>query len=261
MYHLVTPGDFSLGRLVVSPARFEAQIRAFAHNGYVGITPSTWLDHVRAGMPLPVRPMMLTFDDAYADLCQHAFPVLEQHGFGAAVFVVTHRLGGVNSWDEPRDAESFRLMTENDIRIWAGRGIEFGAHTRTHPHLATLTSPDLAQEMEGSALDLEAILGAMPTSFSYPYGEYDERVLSAARHLFGLAFTVEEGIADMASDPWRLRRFMVHRYDRPRDLLLAFRLGWNPKSEIRRFVRRSSTIHGLAERLQRTLARRRPNRP
>jgi peptidoglycan/xylan/chitin deacetylase (PgdA/CDA1 family) len=192
---------------------------------------------------------MLTFDDAYADLCQHAFPILERHGFGAGVFVVTDRLAGLNTWDQLRDAESFPLMSADEIRSWAKRGIEFGAHTRTHPDLATLAPADQEREIEGSAADLERILGARPASFSYPYGSYDEHAVRAARERFALAFAVEEGVAAMDRDPWRLRRFMAHRYDQPRDLLLAFRLGRNPKAELRRLLRGSRRVHYLGRRV------------
>ena len=39
------------------------------------------------------------FDDAYRGLREHAFPVLEAHGFGAVCSVITDYAGRLNRWD------------------------------------------------------------------------------------------------------------------------------------------------------------------
>ncbi len=80
---------------------------------------------------------MLTFDDAYADLAEAAFPVLERAGFRATVFVPTAHLGGSNAWEEP-EAQGHRLLEPASVRTGACAGIEFGAHTRSHADLAAL---------------------------------------------------------------------------------------------------------------------------
>ena len=38
-------------------------------------------------MPLPERPVVLTFDDGYADFVEKAVPLMVEHGFPATVFV------------------------------------------------------------------------------------------------------------------------------------------------------------------------------
>jgi hypothetical protein len=39
--------------------------------------------------PLPDRPIVLTFDDGYADFHSRAMPLLDRHGFAATLFVTT----------------------------------------------------------------------------------------------------------------------------------------------------------------------------
>jgi peptidoglycan/xylan/chitin deacetylase (PgdA/CDA1 family) len=56
-------------------------------------------------------------------------------------------------------------------------GHEIAAHTRTHPHLSTLTAAQQQDEIVGSLNDLQA-LGIMPVSFAYPYGDYNDTTLS-----------------------------------------------------------------------------------
>jgi peptidoglycan/xylan/chitin deacetylase (PgdA/CDA1 family) len=151
LYHHIgprPPGTFP--NLTVSTQEFERQMRWLVHRGYVGIRPSDWLRWLREGTDLPEKAVLITFDDGYADLAEHALPVLRRHGFGAVVFIVTGQVGGTNVWDEAIGSAMHRLMTADQIRYWAAQGIEFGAHSRTHADLTTLTSDKLSDEIVGS---------------------------------------------------------------------------------------------------------------
>ena len=108
--------------MTVSPAKFEQQIRWLARRGFQGICPRDWLQWLREGKGLPDKPILLTFDDAYADTAEYALPILKKYGFGAAVFVVTERLGGTNTWDEAEGCGTLHLMTAEQIRYWADAG-------------------------------------------------------------------------------------------------------------------------------------------
>jgi peptidoglycan/xylan/chitin deacetylase (PgdA/CDA1 family)/GT2 family glycosyltransferase len=254
LYHHVGPArPGTYPELTISPERFERQVRWLASRGYVGIRPSDWqLWRVGHGQ-LPTKPVLLTFDDGYADLADFAFPVLERHGFGGAVFLVTGEVGGTNRWDEERGAGTNRLMSADHIREWSARGIEFGAHGRSHADLTTLTDADLAAELAGCAGDLADLLGKPPVAFAYPYGYYDRRVTERVRRIFDLAFTCDEGINDLRTDPHVLERTMVH----PRDLWPGFgfrvRLGWSPLEHLRSRIRLRTRVAATVERLRLTV--------
>ena len=49
--------------------------------------------------PNPDKALLLTFDDGYAGLAQHAYPVLAEVGFTATTFLVTDYVGRTNTWD------------------------------------------------------------------------------------------------------------------------------------------------------------------
>lgn len=233
-YHHVGPErpGSRLG-LTISPQQFERQVRWLARRGYVGIRPGDWLDWYREGKPLPPHPVLLTFDDAYAHLADHALPVLRRYGFSAAVFVVTGHVGGTNAWDEARGSATYRLMTAEQIRHWAAQGIEFGAHGRTHADLTTLSGKELEQEVIGSRDDLATLVQQPVTSFAYPYGFQNEAVRACVGRAFALAFGIEDGLNTLRTQPCLLRRTMV----KPGDSLLAFAFrahwGWNPFEQAR----------------------------
>ncbi|MGA9427849.1 MAG: glycosyltransferase, partial [Terracidiphilus sp.] len=103
LYHHVGPlREGTYHQLTISAKAFARQIRWLARRGYTGILPSDWLRWLRDGTGLPRKPIMITFDDGYADIAQYALPILRRYGFGATVFIVTARTGGTNTWDEAR---------------------------------------------------------------------------------------------------------------------------------------------------------------
>lgn len=249
LYHRVgTPQAGLHPALTVAPERFEKQISWLARRGYTAIRSNDWLDWRLGRGTLPTKPILITFDDAYADLAEHALPTLDRHGFTGSVFVVTGLIGQANMWD-PVDRPEHRrpLMNEAAILYWAGRGIEFGAHTRTHPDLTTLDESRIAGEVSGSSADLTALLGHRPTAFAYPYGQRNVEVELNVRKSFDLAFTTEEGLNHLSTPAHLLRRTMAQPNDLLVDLWFRARLGRSPLQEVRRRIRLRSRL-GFARR-------------
>jgi len=210
MYHRVgPPRPGTPPALTVLPEEFERQIRRLVQWGYIGIRPTDWLSWSNGSRQLVRKPILITFDDAYADTADFALPVILQYGFSAAVYVVTGRVGKTNTWDEAEGSAALNLMTEEQIRSWTKRGIEFGAHSRTHPDLTKLSAEELEGEVAGSKQDLAFLLGAPVLSFAYPYGAYNQAVYNTVRKEFALAFTIQEGMIRAHHDPHLLRRACV----------------------------------------------------
>jgi peptidoglycan/xylan/chitin deacetylase (PgdA/CDA1 family)/glycosyltransferase involved in cell wall biosynthesis len=241
LYHHVGPHRPGIvPGLTVSPQSFESHVRWLARRGYTGIRPADWLRWRREGKGLPDKPVLFTFDDAYADLVEHAFPVLRRNGFGAAVYVVTGQVGGTDAWDEARGFSPLRLMTAEQIRDWAAQGIEFGAHSRTHVDLTTLSSEELREEVVGSGKDLESILGSRVVSFAYPYGFHNPAAVDCVRAAFDLAFIVDpkiKGMNYLGTEPHLLQRTLVPASDSVVDVECRARWGFSPIERLRNRLR------------------------
>jgi peptidoglycan/xylan/chitin deacetylase (PgdA/CDA1 family) len=177
--------------------------------------------------------VLVTFDDAYEDIGEYALPILAEYSLTATVFVVTNEMGGSNRWDYPLGAPVRGLMTADQIRRWADRGMEFGSHSRTHADLTQLDPHRLDEEIAGSAKDLGALLGQSVTAFAYPYGFFNRAVLDCVRRNYQIALTTERGINRTVHDHCRLNRSMVQPTDQPRDLWWRLRFGWRPVERIR----------------------------
>ena len=246
MYHRVGPPlPGSYPALTVSPERFRMQMDWLKRNGYTTIGAADWLGYCLEGKPLPDKPVMLTFDDAYQDLVEYAFPVLGEKAFTGTAFVVTNEVGGCNSWDEKETGAKLRCMDAEQIRHWSEQGMEFGAHSRTHADLTALSGPGLEDEIAGSGRDLAEITGGYPLSFAYPFGYYNEAVARETGKAFKLAFTCDQGLNTLGTNRVSLRRTMVQ----PRDTLLEFslrvRFGFSQIERFRESVRPGRRLKGV----------------
>jgi peptidoglycan/xylan/chitin deacetylase (PgdA/CDA1 family) len=238
LYHHVGPTPPGwLPAMSVAPERFAWQMGWLAARGYRGIAPADWTAWRAGRTALPERPVMVTFDDGFADLAEHAFPVLERLGFRAALYVVSRPTDGARRWAGPAAPQ---LISDATLRDWNRRGIEIGAHGRTHADLTTLDVAVMEDEIAGSRADLEQRLGEPIASFAYPFGHWNASAHAIARRHFDNAITCDEGLNDRDTDPWALRRTMVQPFNPMWDMKLQTRLGWSPLEAVRRLRRRRS---------------------
>ena len=216
MYHSISSGvSPRFKSFAVSPEVFARQMAFLAHHAYTPITVSQ-LAQARTSAStststhLPARPVVLTFDDGYADFYSHALPVLRQHHFTATLYVTTDFVGSTSRWLQ-REGESHRpLLNWQQLSEIASSGIECGAHTQTHPHLDTL-SPHLAyQQIISSKHALEDHLGLPVHSFAYPFGHYDRRVRDQVQSAnFYSACAVTPALSTPSDDLFALSRIMI----------------------------------------------------
>jgi len=152
------------------------------------------------GKPLPEKPLIITFDDGYADNYYNAFPLLKKYGFKATFFIITDFI----------DQRRPDFMTWKQIEEMAQAGMEIGAHGRDHSDLKGRPLDYLVWQILGSRQTLEAH-GIEPRFFSYPFGHYDDEVIKVlhSAHFWG-AVTVHPGTLQTYEDVFRLKRIRVN---------------------------------------------------
>jgi peptidoglycan/xylan/chitin deacetylase (PgdA/CDA1 family) len=60
-------------------------------------------------------------------------------------------------------------------------GIEFGAHTVSHPRLTKIPLEKAREEIEESKREIEEKLGKQVKCFSYPYGDYNAEIIEIVK--------------------------------------------------------------------------------
>lgn len=189
-YHKVER-RLELGVTRLSPRRFGRQIERLARAGWRTLSLAQVDACVRGERAVGERELVITFDDAYRGLREHAFPVLEAHEFTAICFAITGYAGKLNRWDVAYGGRRFAHLAWRDMRRWQERGIEFGSHTVTHPRLTWLDEDRAAEELERSRDELSRALDIDARSVSYPFGACTAREAEiASRAGYTLGFTL-----------------------------------------------------------------------
>lgn len=117
------------------------------------------------------------------------------------------------SWPAEVPAEHEALYWE-EVREMAGYGVEFGAHTCTHPILSRLAHhSEVLQEVAGSKRRIEEQLDRAVAHFCYPNGgraDIGPVALESVRQAeFRTAVTCEVGVIGSRDDRFQLRRIGV----------------------------------------------------
>lgn len=236
LYHHVGPARVGTHPwLTVSPETFRTHVEWLHRRRYKVVNLQQVADWAQGSQRLPERAVAITFDDGYRDLTEHAFPVLEAAGFPATVFVVTEQIGGWNTWDAG-PAAGHRLLDRAALLAWSARGIDVGAHTRTHRDLTALQVDEARAEVAESRRDLETTLDLPVQAFAYPYGRLDSAIRDLAAEEYQLAFTIREGRNRHQGDPYALRRTMVQSGDTPFHLAQRVHLGRAPTQLARQWA-------------------------
>jgi peptidoglycan/xylan/chitin deacetylase (PgdA/CDA1 family) len=202
MYHYirVNPESYDLAgyNLSVTPINFEAQVQWLTQNGYQTVSFPQLVAYFTDRRPLPVKPIILSFDDAYRDFYQDAYPILKKYGQTGTVFVIT----GFS--DRPE------YLTSDQIAELALAGIEFGGHTARHPDIRGIDQGTAIMEINASKRALEMLVGRPVVSFAYPAGGFNDWAVNLIKAAgYRAAVTTQEGMWHREPDLLTLSRVRI----------------------------------------------------
>ena len=211
MYHRVVeqPPEGRHG-IWVTRERFAAQLDSLARRGCTTIGFAEYAAFLAGEAGLPKRPVILSFDDGYADNCTVALPLLRERGMKAVVFLIGDARITTNAWDVAQGESEVPLLAGEQVREMADAGIEFGSHTRSHAALPGLPADRLRVEVAGSRRAIEERVGAPILSLCYPYGAVDaaaKEAVAEAGYAFGVAS--DSGPLRIGEDLYEIRRAQV----------------------------------------------------
>lgn len=149
------------------------------------------------------------FDDGYEDTVTNAFPILSEFSFTANLFVITGLLGKFNSWDFTLFGK-FKHLSREQVKVLSDAGWNIGSHTKSHLALTTLSPALLRAELHDSKKFLEDLLGKAVKSISFPFGNFNARVLDACKEA---GFEEAISIKKSSPDGFVKRSKAVYRFD------------------------------------------------
>lgn len=195
-YHKIDNMNISLS---VLPKDFDAQMAYLKENGYHTISPQELYASLAEDAELPEKPVLITFDDGYADNYIYAYPILQKYGFKGTIFVITSFMGTQKNyinWDQAREMEA--------------NGMSIESHTVTHKSMTELSDAQLQDELVNSKKMLEQQLNKKVEFIAYPTGTYNLHIAELVREAgYKGAFTIKYGNVDKASNLYALERVPV----------------------------------------------------
>jgi peptidoglycan/xylan/chitin deacetylase (PgdA/CDA1 family) len=196
MYHYVEyvkdKGDTIRQSLSLSPYTFEDEVKTLLGAGYTFMTNAELSDALSGKIPVPDKPIVLTFDDGYRDFYTDVYPILKKYHAKATAYIISGFIGHPNNMD----AWQVKQIADEGL-------VEIGAHTVHHAWMKGLPEKELVYEVTQSKKTLEDVTGRQVVSFAYPYGAFD---LPAIRALATAGFT-----SSVSTIPG-IDQFQTHRY-------------------------------------------------
>lgn len=115
----------------------------------------------------------------------------------------------------PGTRPAYQTVSLSQLRAWRQAPlVTIGAHTASHPALASHPAPQQQAELAAGRQALHQALGQPPALVAYPYGSYTPETARLAAQLgFEAAFTTEGRPVTPTADPHRLGRFQVNDWD------------------------------------------------
>lgn len=208
LYHSVSPDPPSwIAPYSVSPATFAVHLDEVVSSGRQPLTVSQYVDGLAGRGVLPPRPVLITFDDGFADFADHALGALTERNLPSTLYVTT---GALSDRKNEAVLPSARMLASTDLAGLEAAGVEIGAHAHTHRQLDLLQRRDVTDEAVRSGSILADALGHRIRSFAYPHSYWNSgvrRIIDEAG--FDSSCAVAETFSSAREHQLALSRFML----------------------------------------------------
>ena len=194
----------------VTPAQLRWQMELLRQS-YRPVPLEAVVGWARGEQELEAYSVAVTFDDGFADVHEHAAPIMADYDVPGAAFVPSMLMDGGSV--DPSYRPSRPFMNWSQVRELAAQGWTVGSHCLDHPRLSALDEAGSRRQLVGSREALEQELQQPVTLLAYPYGtpgtvsDRDRRLAEEAGYTAG--FMAVTGEMSRDSDLWALPRAKV----------------------------------------------------
>lgn len=231
-YHrfLVKPdekGDWAQTQYQMPLEEFKWQMQYLKDNGFTPISVQQLKEYWFQGKPLPLKPVLISFDDGFRTVYTDAYPVIQQFHFPSVFFIYTKFIEyGENAAKRISEGKEkqhivkkkIAALTVDDFKQMEKGGMDLEAHTANHLNLGLEAEKQTAEAFEKTlrfeltepVTFLQTRFNLKPDLLAYPYGVYNPQILEeTAKAGYTLAFTVNPGPNDRTVPPLKLKRNLI----------------------------------------------------
>lgn len=231
MYHHISNQVLNGG--IVTPEKFEDDIKSLLEEGYTPIFISDLSDYLNGYNTLPDKPIIITFDDGYESNYEYAYPVAKALGVKITISPIGWSVGRstfLNSdlaitphftWEEAKEMYDSGLVDfqNHTYDLHSPEGLSYGQENSVSKGVLALEGENfeayktrLTSDLMRLQYDMFQETGHISTILCYPYGAYSEdseRILKSIGYIGSL--TTREGVRTYytPSDLWAMPRLNV----------------------------------------------------
>ena len=143
----------------------EKEFEYFKSNNYKVVTVSQIAQKIRNGEDIPENWVAFSIDDAYKSFYTNALNIFKKYNYPFTLFVYV----------ESTQKKYPDFMTWEEIKETSKYG-EIALHSYGHKHLTKLSNEEIFDDTKKAYDMFVEKLGFKPLGYTYPFGEYDERV-------------------------------------------------------------------------------------
>ena len=226
MYHHILKDTQKSGPYIITPDEFEKDLKFIKNAGYTTVSVENLIDYTEKGIPLPEKPILITFDDGHLSYLEYAVPLLEKYNMCAVVSVVGSYTNDFT--EHPDRCVSYAYLSWDDIATLSkSTHTEIGNHTydmhkntNGRQGCKKLKSESKEQHRKIFTEDTQKMQDLLKTytkkdtlCFTYPFGYMCEETEEIIKELgFKMSLSCREGVNKLSRNS---SLFSLKRYNRP----------------------------------------------
>ncbi len=202
-YHHVsslTPASTS-----IDPLQFIKHLDLIEQQGFQVLPLPHVLNNLKQDRSFKRKTLAITFDDGYLSIYENAFPELKKRNLPFTIFIspeaIDKKFGNSLSWQQLKEMQR--------------GGATIANHSLAHKHLLATHNGEsptqwrqrIKRDIQTSQSRLKEALGVSNRLFAYPYGEFNQAIISLIKELGYTAFSQQSGPVSPSSDWQALPRF------------------------------------------------------
>jgi len=176
---------------------FKEQMQIIKKLNYNFNNPELFVE--KFDIPKNSKDILITIDDGFMSFYNEAWPYLRKNKIPFILFVSTEPVGknGYMNWKQIKEIEKSDFGT-------------IGHHSHTHEYLIDMSNDEFIRDIEIASQIFKNELGYVPEIFSYPFGEYSQKMKNYISENFKVAFGQHSGVIDLNKDKFELPRFPIN---------------------------------------------------
>lgn len=189
-------GDSKHESTNTSIKELEQQFDYLKKNNYEVVALSKMIDKLSKKENIPDNWVAFTIDDAYKSFYHNGLEIFKKYNYPFTLFVYVEatdkKYGDFMNWEEIKEASKYG---------------EIELHSYSHKQLVKLSDEEIYYDTKKSFDIFEKEMGFKPKGYSYPYGEYDDRVKNIIKKFdFKYIANQNNGSVNKNSDIFDLNR-------------------------------------------------------